>query len=96
MPKKPGVSLQIITPLPKLSSQKFFKKFNFNNILTKTNASIKNIKPMIEKKDSLTRALFFHPLISYMLFSNKGSQLGELVFAHQNKTRYLQINFRKK
>jgi len=29
LPKKPGVSLQIITPLPKLSSQKFFKKSIF-------------------------------------------------------------------
>lgn len=59
------------------------KTFNLENILSKTPASSLNIKPMFEKEDSLTRALFFHPIISHILFPQDNSKLKKLEFVGQ-------------
>jgi hypothetical protein len=59
------------------------KTFNLENILSKTSASLLNIKPMFEKKNSLTRALFFHPIISLILFPQDDSKLNNLEFVGQ-------------
>lgn len=56
------------------------KKFEYNAILEKTNASLKNIKPMFDKQGSLTRALFFHPIVSHILYPNEDSKLYDLRF----------------
>ena len=62
------------------------KEFNLENILRKTNASTLNIKPMLEVEGSLTRALFFHPLISHILFPEFDKTiLNELRFVNQVK-----------
>ena len=63
------------------------KDFDLNNILTKTNASLKNIKPMLKVKGSLTRALFFHPIISHILFPHEDSQLEEVIFTNSYSTK---------
>lgn len=39
---------------------------------------------MFEKKNSLTRALFFHPIISHILFPQDDSKLNKLEFVRQN------------
>lgn len=59
------------------------KTFNLENILSKTPASSLNIKPMFEKENSLTRALFFHPIISHILFPQDKSKLNKLEFINQ-------------
>ena len=59
------------------------KKFDFTNILTKTNASTKNIKPMFNQQGSLTRALFYHPLVLQILFPNENSSLDLLRFSNK-------------
>jgi len=63
------------------------KDFNLINILIKTNASTKNIKPMFNKKGSLTKALFYHPLISHILFPDKDSSLKVLEFPKQKQSK---------
>ena len=60
------------------------RTFNLQNILSKTSASMLNIRPMFEKKNSLTRALFFHPIISHILFPQNSSKLNKLEFVRQN------------
>lgn len=59
------------------------KQFNLETILSKTSASLLNIKPMFEKENSLTRALFFHPIISHILFPHHSSKLKKLSFVGQ-------------
>ena len=61
------------------------EEFNLENILSKTSASLQNIKPMFNKKNSLTRALFFHPIISQILFSEDESKLNDLEFVNQKR-----------
>ena len=56
------------------------KEFSFKNTLSKNQASLKNIKPMLEKEGSLTRALFFHPVISHILFFNGEQNFHKLKF----------------
>ncbi len=75
------------------------KKFDFTNILTKTNASTKNIKPMFNQQGSLTRALFFHPLILQILFPSSPC-LSSLEFVNQKLNQQelnkeLDQNYRK-
>ncbi len=67
------------------------EKFNLENILSKTSASLLNIKPMFEKENSLTRALFFHPIISHILFPHGSSKLKELSFVRE--TSKINITF---
>lgn len=52
-------------------------KFSLDTILKNTNAYTQNIKPLLEK-NSLTKALFYHPIISYIL-SDK-NELASLTF----------------
>lgn len=59
------------------------KEFNLENVLTKTNASTFNIKPMLSERNSLTRAMFYHPLIQHILFPNDDSILNDLEFVKQ-------------
>jgi hypothetical protein len=47
------------------------KNFVFENILSNAPASVNNIQPMLKIRYSLTRALFFHPLISHILFTDE-------------------------
>lgn len=61
------------------------EEFNIENILSKTSASLQNIKPMFYKKGSLTRALFFHPIISHILFPEDASKLLDLSFVGQSE-----------
>lgn len=56
------------------------KEFSFKNTLSKNQASLKNIKPMLEKEGSLTRALFFHPVISHILFFQGQQNFHKLKF----------------
>ena len=67
------------------------KKFDFTNILTKTNASTKNIKPMFNQQGSLTRALFYHPLVLQILFPNENSSLDLLRFSNQKESNQKEI-----
>jgi hypothetical protein len=59
-------------------------KFDISIALTKTNAAALNIKPLVNGENTLTKALFFHPIISHILFPNKDSKLNKLVFVGQN------------
>lgn len=63
-------------------------KFSLQVIIEHTNAYNQNIKPLLNKK-SLTNALFFHPIISYILFPNENSELNNLRFvkSKQNKNQ---------
>ncbi len=72
------------------------KKFDFTNILTKTNASTKNIKPMFNQQGSLTRALFFHPLVLRILFPNENSSLDLLRFNNQKDIKIECLQYLKK
>lgn len=63
------------------------KNFNLKNTLSKSNSATKNIKPMFNKKNSLTKALFFHPIISHILFPDSVGKLKNLRFV--NKTNQL-------
>lgn len=67
------------------------KKFDYKSILEKTNASLKNIKPMFDKDDSLTKALFFHPIISHILYPNEDSNLESLKFVNQEEQKMVSI-----
>ena len=57
------------------------EQFAMEGILIKTNAFNQNIKPLLKQK-SLTRALFFHPIISHILFPEENSKLKELRFTN--------------
>lgn len=58
------------------------KEFDIIRILSKTNASIKNIKPLLSVENSLTKALFYHPIIMNILFPSKNSELRNLNFVN--------------
>jgi len=62
------------------------EEFNLENTL-KASASLLNIKPMFEKEDTLTRALFFHPIISHILFPQDNSKLNNLPLIGQNNEK---------
>lgn len=68
------------------------KQFDYDFILEKTNASLKNIKPMFDEEDSLTKALFFHPIISHILYPNDDSKLEFLKFVNAEKMRNITFN----
>ncbi|MDD2888155.1 MAG: hypothetical protein PHY66_10160 [Aliarcobacter sp.] len=57
-------------------------KFDLTIALTKTNAATLNIKPLMNKELTLTKALFFHPIISHILFPNNDSKLKSLSFTN--------------
>lgn len=54
------------------------ERFNLDNILSKTPASLLNIMPMLKKEYSLTRAFLFHPIIRYILLVDDDSKLLKL------------------
>ena len=67
------------------------KNFKLDDILSKSAASQKNIQPMLREKFSLTRALFFHPIISFLLSDEllEDTKLNDLIFinsTNQNNT----------
>ncbi len=59
------------------------ENFDMQILLKNTNAFNQNIKPLLNQK-SLTRALFFHPIISHILFPYDNSKLEFLRFSDIN------------
>lgn len=62
-------------------------KFDLKIALTKTNASTLNIKPLISEKLTLTKALFFHPIISHIFYPDEDSKLQSLRFVNQEEQK---------
>ncbi len=67
------------------------KEFNLKNILSKSPTSLLNIKPMFNKENSLTRALFFHPIVSHILFPQDNSKLNNLDFTGYSSKKNIMI-----
>ncbi len=72
------------------------EKLVLDTVLEKTPASLQNIKPMFDKEGSLTRALFFHPIISHVLFPEENLKLKDLKFVNTTKIQKKEVNNKQK
>ncbi len=72
------------------------EKLILDTVLKNTPASFQNIKPMFEKEGSLTRALFFHPIISHILFPEENLKLNDLKFVSAKEISKNKKNIDKK